>query len=62
MKKLTDREYVLRAADLKGLIIWKPTRANPGITGYLQQNGFYKQVLDAKNWAEARTQINNYYN
>lgn len=57
---MTDKQYTLRAAQLKGLDLIKPTKGNPGILAIDFKNKG-KCVIDAQTWAQARTQINNYY-
>jgi methionine salvage enolase-phosphatase E1 len=54
----TARSYVIRAAQIKGIALIKPTRGNPGILGTVWKDGFGSHVIDAATWAEARTQIN----
>lgn len=62
---MTNAQYVTRAAQLKGLSLIKPTKGNPGILAYnfnsKGPNGVFPCVIDAQTWAEARTQITNYY-
>lgn len=61
---MTNQQYVVRAAQLKGLSLIKPTKGNPGILAYnfnTKTNGIHPCVIDAQTWAEARTQITNYY-
>lgn len=62
---MNARQYVIRAAQLKGLSLIKPTKGNPGILAlnFNQKNeqGVYPCVIDAQTWAEAQKQINNYY-
>jgi hypothetical protein len=58
---MTDRQYVIRAAQLKGVSIIPATRQAPDILGMVDVGSTYKIVVDAKNWAEAREQINKFY-
>lgn len=62
---MTAQQYVIRAAQMKGLSLIKPTRGNPGILAYDYNKknaaGVFPCVIDAKTWAEAQTQINNYF-
>lgn len=64
-KQMTDRQYTMRAAQMKGLDLIKPTKECPGIIAYnmkqKDQRGIYPCIIDAKTWAEARDQLNNYY-
>lgn len=57
---MTDKQYVIRAAEMMGIMLIPPTRACPGILGYVNVNGFNKCVVDAMKWAEAKEQINKY--
>ena len=62
---MTDREYALRAAQIKGLTVSKPTKRSPEIIAYdfnnKNERGIYPCVIYAKTWAEARAQINAFY-
>ena len=62
---MTAREYVIRAAQIKGLDLIKPKKGNPGIIAYDMNKrnaaGVFPCVIDAQTWAEAQTQINKYY-
>ena len=59
---MTARQYVLRAAQIKGLDLIKPTRGNPGILGYtVNGDKLGACVIDAQTWAQAREQINNFF-
>lgn len=58
---MTDKQYTIRAAQLKGLSIIKPTKGNPGILALNFNIKPAPCVIDAQTWAEARTQINNYF-
>jgi len=62
---MTDREYTIRAAQLKGLSLVKPTKGNPGILAHdfktKDARGLFPCVIDAQTWAQARAQINNYF-
>jgi hypothetical protein len=57
---MTDKQYVIRAAEMMGLMLIPPKRGNPGILGYVNINGYNKCVVDAMKWAEAKEQINNF--
>jgi hypothetical protein len=59
---MTDKQYVMLAAEIMKITLIVPTRGNPGIIGYVNIKGFNKCVVDATNWAEAKAQINNYAN
>jgi hypothetical protein len=62
---MTDKQYVIRAAQIKGLDLLKPTKSVPEIYAVDYNNkdrsGCYKNVIDAKTWTEARQQIDKYY-
>ena len=62
---MTDRQYVIRAAQIKGLSLIKPTKGNPSIIAHdynkKDARGLFPSVIDATNWAEARSQINAFY-
>lgn len=58
---MNDRDYVIRACQIKGLDLMKPKRGNPGILAYNQDKPVSRCVIDAQKWAEAREQINAYY-
>ncbi len=62
---MTNQQYVVRSAQLKGLSLIKPTKGNPGILAYnfktKDANGVFPCVIDAQTWAEARTQITKAY-
>lgn len=64
-RKMTDRQYVIRAAQIKGLSIILPTKASPGILAIdwstKNARGVYPCIVDALTWAQARTQINAAY-
>lgn len=57
---MTDKQYVIRAAEMMKISLIVPKRGNPGILGYVNVNGFNKCVIDAMKWAEAKEQINKY--
>lgn len=57
---MTDKQYVIRAAKIKGFDVMLPTRKAPGILIYHWVNGKGSCVVDAKDWKEARVQINAY--
>jgi hypothetical protein len=61
---MTNAQYVVRAAQIKGLSLIKPTKGNPGILAIDYNNksgGVHTLVIDAQNWAQAKQQIDNYY-
>jgi hypothetical protein len=62
---MTDKQYTIRAAQLKGLSLIKPTKGNPGILAHnfnqKDARGVFPCVIDAPTWAEARKQITNFY-
>ena len=62
---MTDKQYVVRAAQLKGLSLIKPTKGNSGIlaTDYNKKygRGLFPCVIDAANWEQARSQFNAFY-
>jgi hypothetical protein len=61
---MTAKQYVIRATQIKGLDLIKPTKGNPGILAidYTRKvGGVHPCVIDARTWAEAQTQLNNYY-
>ncbi len=62
---VTDKDYVVRVADMKRLDLMKPTRACPGVLVYDMRNkdarGVYPCVIDAKTWTEAKEQLIAYY-
>jgi len=61
---MTNAQYVVRAAQLIGLSLVKPTKGNPGIVAYdfnnRNERGVFPCVIDADTWEQARAQINNY--
>lgn len=62
---MTNAQYVIRTAQIKGLSLIRPTKGNPGILAYdfskKDARGVFPCVIDAANWSQAREQINNYY-
>jgi len=62
---MTDKQYVIRAAQIKGLSLLKPTKGDKGIVAHdfnkKDARGIYPCVIDALTWAEARAQINKFY-
>ena len=58
---MTDRQYVTRACQIKGIDLIAPTRKSPGILGTHWVNGFGRNVIDAQTWSEARKQIDLYF-
>jgi hypothetical protein len=62
---MTNQQFVIRSAQLKGLSLIKPTKGNPGILAYnfnkKDASGVFPCVIDATTWAEAQKQITNYY-
>ena len=62
---MTDKQYVVRAAQLKGLSLLRPTKGSPGIlaTDYNNKDarGLFPCVIDASNWEQARAQFNAFY-
>lgn len=59
-RKMTNSQYVIRTAQMMKLSIIKPSRADKGILVHDWSTGFGKIVVDTKDWAVARTQINAY--
>ena len=57
---MTNQQYVIRAAQTLGLDLLRPTRGAPEVLAYDWSTGKGKCVVEAKNWAEAREQINAY--
>lgn len=57
--KMTDKQYVLRAAKTMNVDVIAPTRGCPGIiaTDWAAKG---KSVIDAATWSEARAQLNAY--
>ena len=62
---MTDREYVIRACQMKRLDLLKPTKGNPGVVAYDMRNknahGVYPCIIEANNWQEARKQIDAHF-
>jgi hypothetical protein len=56
--RLTDRLYTIRAAALKGLDLIRPTRADKTILIYDWSSGKGRCLVEASNWADARTKLN----
>lgn len=56
--KLTDRLYTIRATQLKGLDLIRPTRADKTIMIYDWSSGVGRCVVEAGSWADARTKLN----
>ena len=57
---MTDRQYVVRAAQLRGYALSAPTRRAPGILVMDWSSGRGVVVVDAATWSDARVQINAY--
>lgn len=62
---MTNAQYVIRAAQIKGLSLIKPIKGNPGVLAYdfnkKDARGVFPCVIDAQTWAEARQQIDTFY-
>ena len=61
---MTDREYVIRACEIGGIDLIKPTKRSPGIvaTDYTRKvGGIHRSVIDAQTWKQARGQIDAYF-
>lgn len=62
---MTDREYTIGAAKMKGLSLVLPKRGAPEILAYdfkkKNAQGVFPCVIDALTWADARKQLNNFY-
>jgi hypothetical protein len=54
---MNDRQYVIRAAQLKGLAICKQTKQDKGILVHDWSSGFGRCIVDAVTWADARKQL-----
>lgn len=54
---MTDRQFVIRACQLKGIALIPPSKGSPGILGTIWSNGVGRHVIDATTWAEARKQL-----
>lgn len=54
---MTDKQYVIRACQLRGVDLFQPTRKAPGILG-MKDNQY---VIDCAKWSEAREQINKFF-
>ena len=57
---MTDKQYVVRAAQLRGYALSAPTRKAPDILVMDWSSGKGVVVVDATNWNDARVQINAY--
>jgi hypothetical protein len=55
--KMTDKQIVVRTAQAKGFDLIKPTKADKTILVMAPINGFYKCLVEAANWAEARAKL-----
>lgn len=58
---MNDRQYVIRACEVKGFDLLKPTKAAPGIVVYDYKSGFGRCIVEADTWAQARTQLDQAY-
>lgn len=54
---MTDRQIVVRTAQAKGFDLIKPSKADKTILVMASINGFYKCMVEAATWAEARTKL-----
>ncbi len=54
---MTDKQIVVRAAQAKGFDLIKPSKADKTILMMASINGFYKCMVEAANWAEARAKL-----
>ena len=57
---MTDKQYVVRAAQLRGYALSAPTRKAPGILVIDWSSGKGVVAVDATTWSDARAQINTY--
>lgn len=55
---MTDRQYTIRAAQIKGIALVMPTKGCKVILGMKYENDFCKVVVESTDWATARKQIN----
>jgi hypothetical protein len=59
---MNDRDYVIRACQMKKLDLIKPKRGLPGVIVYdFNVKPVAPCVVDAANWKVAREQINAYF-
>ena len=62
---MKTQDYVIRAAQIKGLSLIKPTKKTPGILAYdfakKDSRGLFPCVIDADSWETAKEQIDSYY-
>lgn len=61
---MTDKDYVIRACELKAIDLIKPTKRAPGIlaTDWNRKvSGAHPCVIDAPTWSDARAQIDAYF-
>jgi len=61
---MTDREYVIRACEMGGIDLIKPTKRSPGIVAHdytRKVSGVHPSVIDAQTWKQARGQIDAYF-
>ncbi len=62
---MTNSQYVIRTAQLKGLSLIKPTIADRGVMAYdfnkKDARGIFPCVIDAKDWKQAKEQVIAYY-
>lgn len=64
-KKITDRQYVIRACQIKGVDLLSPKKNSPEIIGtfWADKDGreFGYTVIDALTWLDAKRQINEFF-
>jgi hypothetical protein len=61
---MTDRDYVIRACEMGGINLLKPTKRCPGIlaTDWNRKvSGVHPCAIDAQTWKQARGQIDAYF-
>lgn len=61
---MTDKDYVIRACELKAIDLIKPTKKSPRIVAInwnWKVSGVHPCVIDADTWSEARAQIDAYF-
>jgi hypothetical protein len=63
--KMTDKDYVIRAAEIKNLTLNLPKKGVHGIYcidyNKKDKRGLYPCVIDAQTWKESRAQLDSHY-
>lgn len=54
---MTDRQITIRTTQAKGWDLFKPSKGDKTILVMATINGFYKCMVEAQTWAEARQQL-----